>query len=96
MSVDNNNDPSISKIEDKYTKQIPATQDESEDRRDAITKHRENFLNIYKENNADAGESKEDKDLSNQIRFKRDSEEEESGFELKTAAESQKKNKPLI
>jgi len=53
-------------------------------------------LNIYKENIADVGESKEDKDPSDGIRFKRDSEEEDSGFELKTAAESQKKGKPLI
>ena len=96
MSVDNSDDPSISEIEDKYTKQIPASQDESDDKRDAITKHRESFLNIYKENIADVGESKEDKDPSDGIRFKRDSEEENSGFELKTATESQKKGKPLI
>ena len=54
---------------------------------------REEFLNIYKEDN-NAGKDGENAgpDLSNGIRFKRD-EEEDSGFTLKTSPDGAK---PLI
>ena len=52
-------------------------------------------MDIYKESDAVAGEGKDEPDLSNGIRFKHE-EEVDSGFELKTASESEKKGKPLI
>lgn len=89
MSVDN--DEKTQEIEDKYTSQIAPSADSTdkdEDKRDAATVRRENFLNIYNENADNGEQSKEDgPDLSNGIKFKHDA-EEDSGFELKTGADS--------
>ena len=48
MDADNENEQ---QLEDKYTSQIAASPDNAEenDRRDAVTKGRENFLSIYKD-----------------------------------------------
>jgi len=55
-------------------------------------------LNIYKEDGGNDGESKSDEpDLSNGIRFKRNEEDEESGFELKTNTDAANSSgKPMI
>ena len=89
-------------IDDEYghlSSAIPESKEnESEskgkDKRDKATVRREEFLNIYKEEN-NAGQDGEDggPDLSNGIKFKR--EEEDSGFTLKTSPDSGQ-GKPLI
>jgi len=99
MSVDNDESAKNEKIEDKYSapsKSIPATDDDDE-RRDETTVKRESFLSVYKENNdADAVEGNDEPDLSNGIRFKRDAEEDEPNFDLKTGPESSDGKRPLI
>ena len=64
------------------------SENKGKDKRYKATVRREEFLNIYKEEN-DAGNDGENAgpDLSNGIRFKRD-EEDESGFTLKTTPDS--------
>lgn len=50
MAVDNDEDAAKNqKIDDKYSKPIPPSEDRESDKRDAVTKKRESFLNIYKE-----------------------------------------------
>ena len=92
MAVDNDADASNQTIDDKYSKgssRIPAS-DQEEDKRDAATIKRENFLSIYKEggDNGDGQDNDLEPDLSQGIKFKRDQEADESSFELKTSAES--------
>lgn len=88
--------------ESKSNSQIApsADQDDDEnDKRDQVTKQRESFLNIYKESDAKADDDGADEpDLSKGIRFKRDAEDDENGFELKTGPESAANagGKPLI
>ena len=85
------------KIDDKYgqNQSIKASQDdEDDDKRDEVTRHRENFLNIYKENNSKDTNDQDETDLSQGIKFKRDQAEDDS-FQLKTSADSDSK-KPLI
>ena len=91
MSVDDDEDAKTQAIEDKYTKQIPPSSngEEDKDTRDAVTKHRENFLSIYKEGNDNAADDQSNEpDLSQGIRYKTTADEDESGFELKTGGEN--------
>jgi len=100
MSVDNDTDASKKGIDDKYsapTSSIPASDADDKDKRDTRTKGRESFLNIYKENeDGDQDQDNDDPDLSNGIRFKRDENENEPDFELKTGGERSDGKKPLI
>lgn len=87
--------------EDKNNSQIAPSEDDENDKRDGTTKQRESFLSIYKEDNGNDGEAKSDEpDLSNGIRFKREAEEDDTGFELKTgpdgSAAGNAGGKPLI
>ena len=95
MSVDD--DTAEQALEDKYTKQIPPSPAgaDNEDKRDAVTRHRENFLNVYKEGGDDITAESDEPDLSQGIRYKTTAGEEDSGFELKTSNSSEDK-KPLI
>ena len=102
MSVDNDKEAADSKIDDKYSEsadsrstRIAPSDDDGEDKRDAMTRKREDFLNIYQENKDGDGEGNDEPDLSNGIKFKRDAEDEDSGFEMKTGNEGSGK-KPLI
>ena len=67
------------------------------DKRDVMTRKREDFLTIYKEDEGKDGKDgdNDEPDLSSGIRFRRDADEEDSGFELKTGSEGTGK-KPLI
>ena len=90
---------------DKYSNSriAPSNADENEtDKRDETTKKRENFLSIYKESNTgkdgDGDREPDAPDLSNGIRFKRDANEDEPDFELKTggATAAATSGRPLI
>ena len=95
------NDNSSNDI-DKYSNSriAPSADDEGNDKRDETTKKRENFLSIYKEsNNQNDGDGVQDApDLSNGIRFKRDANDDEPDFELKTGGATAAANggRPLI
>ena len=94
MSVDNDEKAGDSKLEDKYSRPIPASAGGEDDKRDEATIQRENFLNIYQENkDVDADEDSGAPDLSNGIRYRRDDEDEDQ-FEMRTSKENGKK--PLI
>ena len=78
MSVDNDEKAGDSKLEDKYSRPIPASDGGEDDKRDEATIQRENFLNIYQENkDGDAEEDSGAPDLSNGIRYRRDDEDDE-------------------
>ena len=98
MSVDDDESAKNEKIEDKYSapsKSIPASDDD--ETRDETTVKRESFLSVYKESNdGDAADGNDEPDLSNGIRFKRDAEEDEPNFDLKTGPESSDGKRPLI
>ena len=91
MSVDGQ-DPENQKIDDKYDHSLDANpdgaKDEKEDKRDAATKRREDFLNIYKEDKGgnDGGDD-DTPDLSKGIKFKRDPDETEEDFKMRTSKE---------
>lgn len=71
--------------------------DENEDKRDAATKRREDFLNIYKEDKGgNDGADDDTPDLSNGIKFKRDPDETEEDFKMRTSKENESNKKPLI
>ena len=60
-----------------------------------MTKRREDFLNIYKEESQD--DDKDDTpDLSNGIKFKREEGETEDDFKLRTSQLAENGKKPLI
>lgn len=61
-----------------------------------MTKGRESFLDIYQENQDDQNDQNDEPDLSNGIRFKRDADEDDEAFELRTGVESGSKGKPMI
>ena len=100
MSVDNDEAAADSKIEDKYSKPIPSSDskavDAAEDKRDSATIQRESFLNIYKEGDEDDLDDGKEPDLSNGIRFKRDEDDEEDNFKLRTQIDTTNGKKPLI
>ena len=76
MDVDNANEQ---QIEDKYTSRIDATPDNADenDRRDAVTVGRENFLSIYNERQGGGDDDQNDEpDLTNGIKFRRDEEDD--------------------
>ena len=84
--MDANESSGVSSDYNKYgnNSQIPPSADaDGNDNRDDRTIQRENFLNIYKENDGNDNQNNSNEpDLSNGIRFKRDADEDESGFEL--------------
>ena len=90
MSVDGK-EPGSQDIDDKYSQQdtsskVDASKDE--DKRDDLTKRREDFLNIYKEDKEKKGDGEDDQpDLSNGIKFKQDDESEEA-FKMRTSKEA--------
>ena len=75
-------------VDDKYGHLgggMPEAKENEEDKgKDVARVRREEFLNIYKEENTGQEDEGGQTDLSNGIRFKRD-EEDESGFTLKTS-----------
>lgn len=91
------NDESFNR-DKKYTSQIPGSEEgeQDEDKRDEVTKKRENFLNIYKENQDGDANGNDEPDLSNGIRYKTDARDEDPEFELKTGNEGSGNRKPMI
>ena len=71
----------------KYTSQIPSSEDQEDDKRDDVTKDRESFLSIYKENKGGDADGNEEPDLTNGIRYKTDARDDDPEFELKTGNE---------
>lgn len=81
----------------RYTSQIPSSEDQEDDKRDDVTKDRESFLSIYKENKGGDADGNEEPDLTNGIRYKTDARDDDPEFELKTGNEGQSNGgKPLI
>ena len=94
MDVDNENEQ---QLEDKYTSQIAPTPDDENDKRDAVTVGRENFLSIYNERQGGDDDQNDEPDLTNGIKFRRDAEDDQDGFELKTpGGEPGAKGRPMI
>ena len=98
MSVDGQ-EPDSQQIDDnKYGHSKSSTTNikaEDDDKRDDVTKRREDFLNIYSEDKEKKEVEDESTDLSGGIKFKREEETEED-FKLRTSKENADGKKPLI
>lgn len=98
MAVDNDEEAAKQQtIDDKYSKPIkPLNDSDVEEKRDEMTIKRENFLSIYKEKTDGGDDNTDEPDLSNGIRFKRDQNEDDTEFQMKTGTVVDPGKKPLI